>query len=247
MAGKSASLLTQTMRTRIRDDFDGLDEEKKRRDQQRIRERLRSGLLDFQLLADYPDRQFEMAFDDLSDDELRTILASNTIVVERLRELNGIDRDELITEVRSQTEDYTDTTTAPTLEQIDLQTTAEIRRQTKAKVEEQFEDNQWDKRASRLGKLAIAFFLPFPLFAYYDAYIGDINIEVINYLEASLGAAFVLCLLGWFLIASLQTLKYDIVPVFVRFQREPRTFVKRGVRNFLKSPGERIRQVWDDL
>ncbi|QLH79672.1 hypothetical protein HZS55_21285 [Halosimplex rubrum] len=247
MAGQSASLLTKTQRTRIKDDFDGLDQEKKRRDQQRIRERFRSGLLDFQLLADYPDRQFEMAFDDLSDDELRTTLASTTIVVERLCELNGIDRDELIKEIRGQTEDYTDTTTAPTLEQIDLQTAAEIRRQTKAEVEEQFEENQWDKRASRLGKLAVAFFLPFPLFAYYDAYVADINMEIFNYLEALLGSAFVLCILGWFLITSLQTLKYDIVPVFVKFRREPRTFVKRRVRNLIKNPGQRIRQMWEEL
>ena len=247
MAGKSASLLTKTQRTRIRDDFDGLDEEKKRRDQQRIRERFRSGLLDFQLLADYPDRQFEMAFDDLSDDELRTTLASTTIVVERLCELNGIDRDELTRDVRGQTEDYTDITTAPTLQQIDLQTTAEIRRQTKAEIEEQFEENQWDKRASKLGKLAVAFVTPFLFLGVYDELVTDIDPTSFDLLSIPLAAAFIICISGWFLITGLQTLKYNIVPVLVKFQREPREFVKAKSRSLIKSPGERIRQVWDDL
>src|SRR5699024_4629868 len=56
MAGNSASLLTKTQRNRIRNDFADLDEAKKHRDQQRIRERVRSGLLDFELLSEYPDR-----------------------------------------------------------------------------------------------------------------------------------------------------------------------------------------------
>ena len=64
MSRKSASLLTKTQRRRIREDFAGLEEAKVRRDQQRIRERLESGILDFELLADYPDRQFELAFDE---------------------------------------------------------------------------------------------------------------------------------------------------------------------------------------
>lgn len=74
MAGKSASLLTKTQRNRIQDDFDELTEEKQRRDQQRIRERIKSGLFDFQLLADYPDQQFELAFNDTSGDELQAAL-----------------------------------------------------------------------------------------------------------------------------------------------------------------------------
>lgn len=92
MAGKSASLLTKTQRQRIRDNFGDLDKEKKHRDQQRIRKRVRSGLLDFHLLSDYPDRQFALMFDDVPDDELRAALADTTIVVERLREQHEIDR-----------------------------------------------------------------------------------------------------------------------------------------------------------
>jgi hypothetical protein len=47
MAGKSASLLTKTQRRRLHNDFEDVDEDAKRRDQQLIRERLRAGILDF--------------------------------------------------------------------------------------------------------------------------------------------------------------------------------------------------------
>lgn len=128
MAGKSASLLTKTQRSRIRDDFGDLDETKKHRDQQRIRERVRSGLLDFQFLADYPDRQFALMLDEVPDDELRAALADTTIVIERLREQSEIEREELIEEVRVRRERYsTPTEDTRTLEGIDLRTATEIR------------------------------------------------------------------------------------------------------------------------
>ncbi|RRJ27634.1 hypothetical protein [Halocatena pleomorpha] len=96
MVGKSASLLTKTQRQRIRNEFGDLDEEKTHRDQQRIRKRVRSGLFDFQFLADYPDRQFALLLDDVSKAELRAALADTTIVVERLREQSDIDRADVI-------------------------------------------------------------------------------------------------------------------------------------------------------
>lgn len=247
MAGKSASLLTKTQRTRIRDDFADLDEEKKRRDQQRIRERIKSGLLDFQLLVDYPDRQLEMAFDELSDDELRMALASTTIVVERLRELNDIDRERLIQEGRTQTDDYSDPVHASTLKQIDLQTTEEIRSQTKAEVEEELEENHWDQRANRLAKLSVAFFLPFPLLASYHVLVREINLEIFDFLAISFGPAFILCALGWFGIEAAKVLKYDIIPVCVRFRRDPKAFIKDTFKNLIENPAQKIRRAWDDL
>src|SRR5699024_1176411 len=68
MASKSASLLTKTQRRRLRSDFEELDEDAKRRDQQLIRERVQAGIHDFRLLTDYPDRQLELAFEDDSDE-----------------------------------------------------------------------------------------------------------------------------------------------------------------------------------
>ncbi|WP_324664487.1 hypothetical protein [Haloarcula sediminis] len=247
MAGKSASLLTKTQRNRIRDDFADLDEEKKRRDQQRIRERVRSGLLDFQLLADYPDRQFEMALDELSDDELLTILASTTIVIERLQELNDIDRAELIREVRTQIEDNPDTTKAATIEQIELQTTAEIRSQAEAAVEERYEGGPWDKRASRLGKLAIAFFVPYAILELSDEYIAEgvaISLEPLLPLFA---IPFLVCTLGWFTIISLKILKYNIIPVLVRFRRNPAAVIREGFESLIRDPGKQMRKAWDEL
>ncbi|WP_247003830.1 hypothetical protein [Halosolutus gelatinilyticus] len=247
MAGKSASLLTKTQRNRIRDDFADLDEEKKRRDQQRIRERVRSGLLDFQLLADYPDRQFEMALDELSDDELLTILASTTIVVGRLRELNDIDRAELIKEVRAQIEDDSDTTNAATIDQIELQTTAEIRSQAEADVEERFEEGPWDKRASRLGKLAIVFFIPYAILELSDEYIAEGAAINLDPLLPLFGIPFVICTVGWFIITSLKILKYNIIPVLVRFRRNPAAVVREGFKSLIRDPGKQMRKAWDDL
>lgn len=164
MAGKSASLLTKTQRNRIQNDFAELDEQKKHRDQQRIRERVRSGLLDFQLLTDYPDHQLALMFDDVPDNELRAALADTTILVERLREQSGIEREELIEEARVHIEGHSEATEdTRTLEQIDLRTAAEIRRQTEGDLAEQFETGRWDKRANALMKTGVSVFIPIVL------------------------------------------------------------------------------------
>jgi uncharacterized membrane protein len=248
MAGKSASLLTKTQRNRIRDDFDELGEEKQRRDQQRIRERVRSGLADFQLLADYPDRQFALTFDDASEDELRAVLADTTIIVERLRELHDIDRAELVDEVRAHTEEFSDTTTAGSIEQVDLRTVAEIRRQTEAEVEKRFGTGRWDKRASRLAKLAASLFIPAALIGMYDAYVAELmTTSLFGPLFALLLALLSVILTGWVLITAAQTLKYDIIPALVKLVRNPEAAVRGAFSKLIKNPGETLRESWNEL
>jgi hypothetical protein len=51
MTGRPASLLTKTQRRRIRDEFEELNEQQRRRDQRQIRERIRAGAFDFEPLA----------------------------------------------------------------------------------------------------------------------------------------------------------------------------------------------------
>lgn len=248
MAGKSASLLTQTQRNRIQDDFEELTEEKRRRDQQRIRKRIRSGLADFHLLADHPDRQFELAFDDISEDELQAALADTTIVVERLRELHDIDRAELIKEVRSHTEGLSDTATAGTIEQIDLQTASEVRRQTEADIEERLGTSRWDKRANRLAKLAASVFVPVALIGMYDAYVAEIVTKdpfeplYVLFLILLSGS-----LIGWLLITAAQTLKYDIIPACVNLVKNPEAVVRGVFTRFVRNPQETVRESWDEL
>lgn len=214
MAGKSASLLTKTQRNRIRNDFGDLDEEKKRRDQQRIRGRVRSGFLDFQLLADYPDRQFALMFDDVSDEELRAALVDTTIVVERLREQYDIDRQELIEEVRTHIGEYSDTTEETrSLERIDLRTAAEIRQQTKDDLAEQFGPGQWDKRANGLMKLGVsAFVLIISIRLVEMAVVGNVTQRPLLLTLLFLGLIFLLFMSAvcWVFINTAQSLKYNI-------------------------------------
>lgn len=244
MSGKSASLLTKTQRTRIRDDFADLNEDKERRDQQRIRERVRSGLFDFQHLADYPDRQFELMFDD-ADDDLRAALADATIVIERLREQNEIERDELVAAVRDHVERYNDTADdTQTLERIDLRTAAEIRRQTEDEFRERFEPGRWDKRAAGLMKLGVGVFIPILLIVLLGYSPNDWVIpQPLTVPFSILMVLLFVTATGWLLIKTVQSLKYNIFPFFVELTRDPKT----ALTDAIKSPGNTVRESWDEL
>jgi hypothetical protein len=250
MGSKSASMLTQTQRKRIRDEFGDLTEEKTRRDQQRIRERLRSGILDFQLLADYPDRQFGLAFDDISDGELRAALADTYIVVERLRERQNIDRKELIEEARIHTEELRDTTEGiETLEGIDLRTSADVRQQTKDELAERFGPGRWDKRANGLMKLGVSAFVPVVLISLIgvqtEIYVG--NGSILFYLYSISITLLFLSAIGWSLIRTTQSLKYNVFPSVVKIIRNPTAVIQETYMKLIKNPGETVRKSWDDL
>lgn len=246
MAGKSASLLTKTQRQRIQDDFDDLAEEKKRRDQQRIRKRVRSGLLDFQLLTDYPDRQFALLFDDGSDNELRAALADTTIVIERLREQYEIDREDLIEEIRTHVErgrDVTDDTR--TLERIDLRTATEIRRQTKEELGEQFEPGRWDKRANGLMKLGVSTFILIMIIQLIRVFIS--GTPTFYFPSWVLSALLLGSATGWILINTAQSLKYNILPFIVKLCNDPEAAARDTFTKLVRNPRETVRESWKEL
>lgn len=249
MAGKSASLLTKTQRNRIQNDFADLDEQKKHRDQQRIRERVRSGLLDFQLLADYPDRQLELMFDDIPDDELRAALADTTIFVERLREQSEIDREELIKEIRTHTEGYGDGAgDSETLERIDLQTAAEIRQQAENDLAEQFGAGRWDKRANGLMKLGVSAFIPIVLLLF----IPSVTQISVSHPVLTLGFVVLVFLLfasaiGWLFITTAQSLKHNVVPFLVALAKDPEAAMRGVFTKLVRNPRETLRESWDEL
>ncbi|WP_147280965.1 magnesium transporter [Halopelagius longus] len=248
MAGNSASLLTKTQRNRIRDDFDELVEEKKRRDQQRIRERIRSGLFDFHLLADYPDRQFALTFDETPDDELRTALADTTLVVERLRELHGIDRAEVIEEARTRAETVSDATTGTeTLSRVELRTAAEIRRETEAEVKERVGTGRWDTRADRLAKLGASAFIPLALIGIFDWYVSGNLLGATAPVSSLLMAILAVSMIGWLLIVAAQALKHDVLPAFRKLMRNPEAAVRGAVTNLFEDPKETLRESWEEL
>lgn len=249
MAGKSASLLTKTQRNRIRNDFGDLDEAKKHRDQQRIRERVRSGLLDFGLLSDYPDRQLALMFDDVPDDELRAALADTTIVVERLREQSGIEREELIEDVRTRIEGRNNPTAdTRTLERIDLRTAAEIRRQTEDDLAERFGPGRWDKRANGLMKLGVSAFVLYVLGVIVDRPIDDALFEsVLRPIVSVVLVLLFVSAVGWILINTAQSLKYSVLPFFVDLSDDPKAAMRGALMKLVKNPWETLRESWKEL
>jgi hypothetical protein len=248
IAGKSAALLTQTQRTRIQSDFDELAEDEKRRDQQRIRERIRSGILDFHLLTEYPDRQFTLAFDDVPDD-LRTALADNYLVIERLRELHGYDRAAMIEEARNRPTDASETTAPVTsLDRIDLQTPAEVRRQIETEVEERLGGGRWDVWASRLVKLGVGAFIPLALFVLYQISVGEIpEISLFNSLMAVLLLLVYVTFLGWLFIMGAKAVKYDLLPLVKKLSRQSDELARAVFEKLIRNPGKTVREAWDEL
>ncbi len=101
MDDRSASLLTKTQRQRIVNEFADVTTEAKGRDQRLIRQRIQAGLQDFRLLSSYPDRQFELALGDLSEEQLRRALVDTQLTIERIRVLNGFDREQLLSDTHN--------------------------------------------------------------------------------------------------------------------------------------------------
>lgn len=144
MGKRSASLLTKTQRRRLRNDFENVDTDAKQRDQRLIRQRIQAGLLDFRLLATYPDGQYNLAFNDVSEEELRMALADTYLAVERLRALHQFDRDQLITEARNRAETVSaQANDVRSPEGLALRTETEVRQQT----EERLGVSRWVRRA----------------------------------------------------------------------------------------------------
>jgi len=242
MSRKSASLLTKTQRRRIREDFAGLEEAKVRRDQQRIRERLESGILDFELLADYPDRQFELAFDDHSDEEVREALVDAYVVVERLRELDGYDRDELVADARTRVNELLDAEDVRTLDGLELETASEIRRQTRDDLTERYGVRRWVRWANRMMGVTAAATATSALLWLSDRVLGTrlwmgnetSTIEVLIWGLIFAGVA------GWMLVMGVGVLRHEVVPALVEFTRRPRETTRSVWERWVP---ERVRTV----
>lgn len=250
MNGRPASLLTKTQRRRVRDEFEESTEQQRRRDERQIRERIRAGTFGFGLLASCPDRQFELAFEDAPDGEVTAALVDCALFVERMRELSGVERDEFRTRVRERADEVAAASDdAESAAELDLRTAAEIRRDAEAVLSERFAANPWDQRADGLLKLAAGGSLP--LFAVAVANAATPGNLVGS--SAFVGVLVYVCLLvlvvalsGVFLIKSAQTLKHDVLPWLRTLRREP-SDAFRGVVGWLRRPGRKLREVWDEL
>ncbi|SFR67420.1 hypothetical protein SAMN04487947_3423 [Halogeometricum rufum] len=249
MTGRPASLLTKTQRRRIRDEFEELNEQQRRRDQRQIRERIRAGAFDFEPLAAYPNRQLDLAFEDVPDDEVEAALANATLFVERLRVLEGIERDAVVRRAREAGADAAASDGTPSLDELDLHTETEIRRDAEQTVAERLAPNRWDERADVLLKLAAAGALPLFVVTLANAatargLIGENTFVGISVYLCVLVVAFALT--GVFLVKGAQTLKHDVLP-WVRLLRRTPAGAFRGVVEWVRRPGAKLRQVWDEL
>ncbi|UPW02247.1 hypothetical protein M0R88_09180 [Halorussus gelatinilyticus] len=213
MSRKSASLLTKTQRRRLGNDFEDLSESKKRRDQQRIRDRLRAGTFDFRLLADLPDRQLELAFDDASDEELRAALSDAYLTIERVRELRAYDRDELIATARSRRDEYAaDGDDLRSLDELELRTETEVRDAAETETEQRLTESRWTKYANAVMALGAVGFAFSAVLWSLDQLFGTSLWAGNNALVAAVFVLVFLGLSGWTLIMGANVLKHDVSP-----------------------------------
>ncbi|WP_324758248.1 hypothetical protein [Haloarcula montana] len=246
---KPASLLTKTQRSRIRDGFADQDEHQRRRDQQQIRERVRAGVTDFELLADYPDRQFELAFDDLDEEEVTAALADARLVTERLRALQGIDRDRVVDRASDRASAVSRRIAdGESLAGVELVPAATYRQQGRAAAEAEHE-NRWDRRADAILKTAAVAALPLLLGWFADTVTEQNLLATRADIALVMGLSALVVLAGFagvLLIKGAQALKHDIIPGVRRLRHEPGAVVSDGSA-LLRRPGTKLRSVWEEL
>jgi hypothetical protein len=167
---------------------------------------------------------------------------------------HGYDRAALIEEARIRTNDASETTAAvPSLDRLDLQTAAEIRRQTEADIEERFEAGRWDVRARRLGKLgALAFILPalYLLYAFFGSVLPVLPPPAPSLIGRLIGSLWILGFggfFGWALIMAAKAVKYELLPTVGKLVNHPDKVVREVFEKLIKNPRETVRESWNEL
>lgn len=247
-AARPASLLTKTQRSRIRAGFAELDEHQRRRDQQQIRERIQAGMSDFELLADYPDRQFELCFNEVDNEAMIATLADARLVTERVRALRGIERSAVVQRANERANELSPDLEGNSIDEVELITAATYRQQGRAAAEAEYQ-NRWDERADSLLKTAAVAALPL-LVGWFADTATEQNLLATS---ATVGVVMALSALvvlttvaAVFLIKGAQALKHDIVPAVKRVRQDPSAAI-RGVAAILRRPRGKLRAIWDDL
>lgn len=248
MTDRSAAVLTKSQRARIREDFAGRGDAEARRDRQRIRKRVAASVRDAELLVDYPDHEFELAFEDLEGDELQDALVDAAVTVERVRALHEIDRDAFVEAVAERTRELavTDASDLDSVRDVDVRPPSAIRTETAERVRADLGPDRWDRlanKAFRLGSVALAALLSIGLVDSPTAtnLLLEFNFVVVPtflVMCASYGAV-----LG---IRGLRALKHDVVPAFQRLVEEPGV-VASDVSSVLRRPGRSLRRLWRSL
>lgn len=243
----TAAILTKAQRRHIRERFDDLDGGRTRRERQRVRERVAAGVDDFGHLVDYPDEELRLAFDGLDDEELVHSVADGEIVLERLRETRGIDRDRVCRRAAARRNEITDDGDPPaTLATLAFETESDRRRRAEREARKRLGPGVWDRRATGLLRFAAAMFLPLFLLWVVDEGLGVplMDATPVWVVFAVLGTPAVA---GALAIELAQTVKYDLLPACRALVDDPRDAIVGTARLTGSRVARRLRQSWDRL
>lgn len=223
MDDRPSSLLTPTQRERIADEFDAVDDAKQRRDERKIRRRIAGGLRDYELLADYPDHQFELTFADRDPETLRRELADAHRTLEHIRVVHEIDRDTVVETARERERAAADGATEDRSDSPDdlaLRTRADWRRELEAEIAEQYRPTRWRRLSDALLKLGTALLVVVSMMAV-------VLPGFTNGPGATVGIVGAGVLFGGLVIVGLRSVKYDLLPAVRAIRDDPRDAVQR--------------------
>lgn len=228
VSDEPASLLTKTQRERIADGFQSVEGAKRRRDRQRVRERVATGVEDFGYLVEYPDRELESAFDDRDDEATERALAEMWIVNERIRLVHDLDREDVIARARARLQEAD--VDERTLGAVELWTREEVERAVAAELAAEYEPSVWKRRSELALKIGTVLALPgvslipVPFGAVPPAIDGALAFVALVFGGPTLAFG-----LGVLLTRSV---KYDLLP---------------SLRGFVDDPAGTIRSLWNRL
>jgi hypothetical protein len=228
MSDEPASLLTKTQRERVADGFESVQGAKRRRDRQRVRERVATGVEDFGYLVEYPDEQLAAAFDDRDDEAVERALAEMRVVSERIRLVHDLDRDDVVARARERLRE-TDADER-TLGAVELWTREEVEAAVAAELAAEHEPSAWKRRSELALKIGTVLALPgvllvpVPFGAVPRAVDGALAFVALAFGGPTL--AFGLSIL------LARSVKYDIVP---------------ALREFADDPTGTVRTLWNRL
>ena len=214
MSDRPASLLTKTQRQRLDNEFEDVEGAKRRRDRQRIRERVAAGLGDVEYLVEYPDDQLELAVEDVDDEQLVRRLADLHLLGERLRVLRDVDGDAVVETARERAE--TAEADVPSLDRAELQ-----RRDAAAATAGGQQQSPWRRRGELL--LTGGLLLLLPALA-LGVVAPDLASGPVGGIPALFGATGLL--FGAVLVAIYRT-KHDVLPALGAFLADPAGSVRR--------------------
>ncbi|MEZ3117380.1 ABC transporter permease [Halobaculum sp. MBLA0147] len=230
MADDPASLLTNTQRERVPEDFESVDGAKRRRGRQRVRQRLSAGVRDFDHLVAYPDDELAAAFEDTDEETVERSLAAMLVVHERLREIHGVERAAVIERARERVDEVDTEREERTLESIDLRTREEVESAAAAELAAAGDPSAWKRRSELALKIGTALALPGVLLV--PVPFGTVPPGVdgaIAFVSLVFGGSALAIGLG---ILAARSVKYDLVP---------------KLREFVDGPAATLRSVWERL